>query len=141
MSKRTLDSFFAPAAKRPRPSDGDAPPAPARLVLATLAPSSAPPSTHPTYPFPVARLPPELEAALASCPAKPGAPLVKPALGLDLLHFQPFVPAPAAHALFEFLRARLFFYRVRYPIKRDGVETLVNTPRLCVPPRRAEWKR
>jgi alkylated DNA repair dioxygenase AlkB len=48
---------------------------------------------------------------------------------LDLLYFQPFIPKSIERDLFNFLRSELFFYRVKYTIKRLGKETLINTPR------------
>jgi len=48
---------------------------------------------------------------------------------LDLLYFQPFIPRSIQRDLFEFLRSELFFYRVRYTIKRFGKENVTNTPR------------
>ena len=92
-------------------------------------PSSLPRSTHPTYPFPVSHLPLSIASSLlASTPAHPGKAL-NHLPDLDLLYFQPFVPASTAPALFDFLRANLFFYRVKYKIKRGTVETDINTPR------------
>ena len=48
---------------------------------------------------------------------------------LDLLVFEPYIPASVARRLFEFLRAELPFYRVEYDIKRGGIETHIRTPR------------
>lgn len=48
---------------------------------------------------------------------------------LDLLYFEPYVPGYLAKDVFTFLRAELPFYRVKYAIKRGGVETSINTPR------------
>lgn len=48
---------------------------------------------------------------------------------LDLLYFEPYVPNYLAKDLFNFLRSNLPFYRVKYTIKRFGVETNINTPR------------
>jgi len=45
------------------------------------------------------------------------------------LYFQPYIPKEIEKALFEFLRQELFFYRVKYKIKRGPVETDINTPR------------
>jgi alkylated DNA repair dioxygenase AlkB len=45
------------------------------------------------------------------------------------LYFQPFIPKSIERELFHFLRSELFFYRVRYTIKRFGKETVINTPR------------
>lgn len=62
------------------------------------------------------------------CPASLGRPINDQPF-LDLVYFEPFIPRPAANALFTFLRASLPFYRVRYHIKRGGIDTLINTPR------------
>lgn len=48
---------------------------------------------------------------------------------LDLLYFEPYIPTYLASDVFTFLRASLPFYRVKYTIKRFGVETAINTPR------------
>lgn len=48
---------------------------------------------------------------------------------LDLLYFEPYVATTHAKDIFTFLRANLPFYRVKYTIKRFGVETAINTPR------------
>ena len=50
-------------------------------------------------------------------------------LDLDLLYFQPYIPKDIERDLFKFLRQELFFYRVKYKIKRGPVETQINTPR------------
>ena len=50
-------------------------------------------------------------------------------VGLDLLYFKPYIPKSISRELFEFLRSELFFYRVKYTIKRGPTETLINTPR------------
>lgn len=66
---------------------------------------------------------------MASLPARPARP-VGDQPDLDLLCFEPYMPAAAARGMFEFLRAELPFYRVEYDIKRGGVQTHVRTPRL-----------
>lgn len=48
---------------------------------------------------------------------------------LDLVYWEPYVPARVARQLFEFLRATLPFYRVEYDIRRGGVSSHVRTPR------------
>ena len=50
-------------------------------------------------------------------------------LDLDLLYFQPYVSKDIERDLFKFLRQSLFFYRVKYMIKRGTFETQINTPR------------
>jgi len=112
MSKRrTLDGFFMPAqSKRPKvQSDKDA-------------------SEHPTYPFPIPQLPPDISDRLGFAPAAEGICLNNQP-DLDLLYFQPYIPKEIEKDLFEFLRQELFFYRVSYKIKRGPLETEVNTPR------------
>lgn len=156
--KRSLESFFSPVAnKRSRPDIS--PPATDKTTASTTAGStkddpnanatskkstdpisltaheveivSSPPlnSIHPTYPYPVPHLPPSIVSTLAdSIPAYPGKSLSH-LPDLDLLYFQPFIPASISPALFDFLRANLFFYRVKYKIKRGNIETDIKTPR------------
>jgi alkylated DNA repair dioxygenase AlkB len=50
-------------------------------------------------------------------------------LDLDLLYFQPYVAKDIEKEIFQFLRQELFFYRVKYTIKRGPIETQINTPR------------
>lgn len=114
--KRTLDGFFQPTgprstAKKPR-----------------VEQSADAPSNHPTYPFPVVKLPPTVSDALGFAPAAE-AKVINDQPDLDLLYFQPYIPAEIEKDLFEFLRKELFFYRVQYTIKRGPVETQINTPR------------
>ncbi|KAF7978827.1 hypothetical protein HWV62_44617 [Athelia sp. TMB] len=121
MSKRTIDGFFSQPAQK-------------KVKMADNAPnvdkdaSQQPPSSHPTYPFPIPALPQIVADALSDLPAKiPRSIADQP--DLDLLYFEPYFPPRVARALFEFLRRELFFYRVRYTIKRFGKETEINTPR------------
>lgn len=120
MSKRTLETFFAPkpANKKPKLVD-NAPPQKDTSPLGS-------PSTHSTYPFPIPQFPSNLVTALT--PIKP-AREVKDQPDLDLLYFEPYFTPSIAKQLFEFLRSELFFYRVVYKINRFGKETEVNTPR------------
>lgn len=128
MSKRTLDTFFKPAAtpnstKRAKPNSNDAP---------TSQPPDediGPPDTHPSYPIPIPQLPSHISVSLThGTPAKqPRAIDNQP--DLDLLYFQPYITRPTANELFKFLRRELPFYRVQYTIKRGGIETEINTPR------------
>lgn len=85
-------------------------------------------STHATYPFPIPGLPVHIAKDLSSLPAVPGR-IIDDQPDLDLLYFEPYVPTYLAKDLFSFLRAELPFYRVKYSIKRFGVETAINTPR------------
>jgi alkylated DNA repair dioxygenase AlkB len=125
--KRTLDSFF--------PSAGLSVPKKSRLSGAhdtpdSLAiPSALPPSQHQHYPWPIPHLPLALAEALTTRVPGQQEREVRNAPDLDLLHFEPFIPRDTARALFEFLRANLPFYRVRYTITRGSTETMINTPR------------
>lgn len=119
MSKRTLNDFFAPLSKKPH-QDPD--------IDATLSTASAKLSSHPTYPWPVPHLPDRIRDAVELLVIAEGRPIANQP-DLDLLYFQQFVPRSVHRDLFEFLRSQLFFYRVRYAIKRFGKETVVNTPR------------
>lgn len=124
MAKRTLDGFFSSTSKKPK--------------IATPSPvtSTGPPSTttslattsHSTYAWPVPQLPPNIAVELEAQVTAQGKE-IKDQPHLDLLYFQPFVPRSIERDLFEFLRSELFFYRVKYTIKRFGKETLINTPR------------
>ena len=120
---RTLDSFFSPPPKKSRISttaNSDAKP--------SNAPQNAAQSTHITYPFAVPHLPPEIADVLNFAPAAEGR-TIDDQPDLDLVYYQPYVPKEASRELFEFLRRELFFYRVKYMIKRGPVETQINTPR------------
>ncbi|KAE9568275.1 DNA oxidative demethylase ALKBH2 [Colletotrichum fructicola] len=112
--KRTLDAFFAPSAKKTRKED--------ETVEAVGK------STHPNYPCPIVELAPSISKELSSLPARPGKE-INDQPDLDLLYFEPYVPSYLAKDLFEFLRAKLPFYRVEYDINRGGVKTHIRTPR------------
>ena len=123
MSKRKLDSFFTPKTANKAP----------RIDAPVDKPESEPMATteasrHPTYPFPVPFIPQDLIESLNRVPAS-DAREIKDQPNLDLLYFQPFIPKSCEHRLFEFLRKELFFYRVKYKIKRGSLETDINTPR------------
>lgn len=135
MSKRTLDTFFsAAAAKKPRlegeiaatnsisqaQTDPEAEPGEKLPVLYT---------THPTYPFAIPHLPAHINAEVAHLVTASNGREMNDQPHLDLLYFQPFIPKCIERDLFNFLRSQLFFYRVRYMIKRFGKEMEVNTPR------------
>jgi alkylated DNA repair dioxygenase AlkB len=113
MSKRTLDTFFNPSPKKAKIS---------------LTESKDAPSNHSTYPFAIPQLPPEITDLLNFAPEAEGK-AINDQPDLDLLYFQPYVPSSISTALFEFLRGELFFYRVKYKIKRGPIETDINTPR------------
>ncbi|KAF2498714.1 DNA repair family protein [Lophium mytilinum] len=109
--KRTLDGFFAPAvAKKPK--------------IETLNEVSS----HPNYPFHIPHLPAAITDGLGFAPASEGRAM-NDQPDLDLLYFEPYVPKDIHRELFKFLRQELFFYRVRYNIKRGPTETQINTPR------------
>ncbi|KAK4507842.1 hypothetical protein PRZ48_001577 [Zasmidium cellare] len=127
MSKRnrTLDSFFgAPATKKPKPEE----------VKATeddeqkAGHVSNEVSNHSTYPFPLPQLPPGIRETLNFIPASDGQ-TINDQPDLDLLYFQPYIPKEIVRELYEFFRRELFFYRVKYTIKRGPTETQINTPR------------
>ncbi|KAI0452786.1 DNA repair family protein [Xylaria acuta] len=102
--KRTIDAYFGiPEAKKPRDSD-----------LASLQ-GLVGYTTHASYPFPIPRLPGALEAEISGPPAR-AAREIADQPDLDLF-------------LFEFLRAKLPFYRVEYDIMRGTTKTHVRTPR------------
>lgn len=112
---KTLDTFFkSPGPKRQRQD----------ISLE----ASTDNSRHPTYPFAVPHLPPDISDALGFAPDDEGK-AINDQPDLDLLYFQPYVPQSIHRQLFRFLRAELFFYRVQYKIKRGPVETQINTPR------------
>ena len=118
MAKRTLDSFFCPPPKKPRPSN--------HMTKPQL--EARPNTNHPTYPWPVPQLPSHIAVELEDLVTAKGK-VINNHPDLDLLYFQPFIPKSVEHELFNFLRSNLFFYRVKYTIKRFGKETEINTPR------------
>ncbi|KAJ2985743.1 hypothetical protein NUW58_g5366 [Xylaria curta] len=85
-------------------------------------------STHPSYPFPIQRLPQTLEAEISGPPTR-AARAIDDQPELDLLYFEPYISQRAARQLFEFLRSELPFYRVEYDITRGGTKTHIRTPR------------
>lgn len=154
--KRTLDGFFnVTASKKPRknspatedPTTED--PARASIVddsikhrFESTAPAAAhdldssdststttAQSNHASYPFPVPHLPTHLAITLNDeLPASAGRQIAHQP-DLDLLYFQPYIPASIERDLFLFLRRELFFYRVKYMTKRAGLDTEITTPR------------
>jgi len=126
MAKRTLDGFFSSAPKKPRIES-----APVASLEKGAEPSPAVPckaTNHPTYPWPVPHLPAHISPEVELLVTAQGKE-IKDQPHLDLLYFQPFIPKTVERDLFNFLRSELFFYRVKYTIKRFGKETLINTPR------------
>lgn len=119
--KRTLDGFFE---KKVTPKK-------ARIEASPQdqAETDQPVSFHPTYPHPVPHFPSYISnTILAEVPASEGRH-INDQPDLDLLYFQPFIPKSIENDAFQFLRKELFFYRVKYKIKRGPVETDINTPR------------
>jgi len=114
MSKRQIDSFFVPS--------------PSKKVKVEVVEKSDKVSEHSTYPYAIPHLPAAIIDVLGFAPAMEGK-VINDQLDLDLLYYQPYVPKEIERALFEFLRQELFFYRVKYKIKRGPVETDINTPR------------
>ncbi|KIW56106.1 hypothetical protein PV05_04789 [Exophiala xenobiotica] len=121
MSKRTLDTFFirAPSPKKPRVDSSP-------IATAVSAPTKR--TNHATYPWPIVHFPEHIADEIELLVTAQGKE-IKDQPHLDLLYFQPFIPKAIEREIFEFLRAELFFYRVKYTIKRFGKETLINTPR------------
>ncbi|PWY94217.1 hypothetical protein BO94DRAFT_325050 [Aspergillus sclerotioniger CBS 115572] len=116
MSKR-ISSFFQPLpSKKPKVD----------AAIPAAAPATY--THHPSYPIPIRDPPSTISTRLSNPPpCTPKAITNQP--HLDLLYFQPFLPAPLARELFQFLRAELPFYRVKYTIRRGGTPTSINTPR------------
>lgn len=124
MSKRprTLDSFFSPPpSKKLRPQADTK-----SEEVANGEPRQT--SIHPTYPFAIPYLPPHINEILNFAPSHEGR-AINDQPDLDLVYYQPYIPKDIERSLFDFLRSELFFYRVKYTIKRGPVETLINTPR------------
>lgn len=121
---RTLDSFFAPPpTKRSKIANDDK----AHDDKANDD-TNAPKSTHATYPFSIPHLPTDITKTLNFAPADE-AQIINNKPDLDLLYFRPYIQKEISRSFFEFLRSELFFYRVKYTIKRGPTETLINTPR------------
>jgi alkylated DNA repair dioxygenase AlkB len=120
MSKRKLDSFFAPAAKKLRSERLGTPASP--------PPSSVKSTSHHSYPWPIEHLAPHIAEEIEHQVTAEGR-RINNQPHLDLLYFQPFIPQDVQRELFNFLRSELFFYRVKYTINRFGKDTLINTPR------------
>lgn len=126
MAKRTLDNFFLAPGKKVKVEVAETP---TFQETTTEQPKTIPlSSNHPSYPWHVHHLGTEESESLSQLVTVQGKPKTDQP-HLDLLYFQPLIPSPLAHELFKHLRSQLFFYRVSYPIKRFGVETVINTPR------------
>jgi len=111
MKRGALDTFFKPTApKRPKYE------------------ASANNSEHASYPFAIPHLPAPFAEQLGFSPAEEGK-LMNDQLDLDMVYYQPYIPATIAPGVFEFLRQELPFYRVQYNITRGSVQTQINTPR------------
>ena len=124
MSKRprTLDSFFIPPpTKKLRAVESDG-----RTSAANGETVNA--SNRGTYPFPIPHLPLDITETLNFAPSEEGR-IINDQPDLDLVYYQPYIPKDIERRLFEFLRGELFFYRVKYTIKRGTFETQINTPR------------
>ena len=136
MSKRasTIDTFFKPPpSKKARSQLNDDKEIHTTVnghteVANAFPASSISYSTHATYPFAILHLPPELIEILNFAPATEGR-IINDKPDLDLVYYQPYIPKEIQRTLFEFLRRELFFYRVKYKIKRGTMETEINTPR------------
>ena len=131
MSKRprTLDAFFSPPpTKRSRLPNVEQADGELGTVQANRNADHTQSSAHATYPFALPHLPSEISDVLNFAPAAEGR-LINDQPDLDLVYYQPYVPKEIQRDFFEFLRRELFFYRVKYTIKRGPTETLINTPR------------
>ncbi|KAK3675466.1 hypothetical protein LTR78_004549 [Recurvomyces mirabilis] len=126
MSKRprTLDAFFTPPAKRARHEKT----ANSEATTDTSGSDPTKASHHATYPYAISHLPPNVSEILNLAPSTEPR-VINDRTDLDLVYYQPFVPKEITKDLFEFLRRELFFYRVKYTIKRGPVETNITTPR------------
>lgn len=124
MSKRprTLDTFFSPPPTKKSRLAGSSEP------NATNDGTAIGTSNHPTYPFAVPHLPLDISESLNFAPAEEGR-VINDEPDLDLVYYKPYVPKDIERSLFDFLRSELFFYRVKYTIKRGAIETPINTPR------------
>lgn len=136
MSKRpsTIDSFFKPPpakkAKALSNNDNNKTTLNEHNEVANPHNTSrvSPYSTHPTYPFAIPHLPLEISELLNFAPATEGRN-INQRTDLDLVYYQPYIPKEIQRDLFDFLRRELFFYRVKYKIKRGTMETDISTPR------------
>jgi alkylated DNA repair dioxygenase AlkB len=111
MKRGALDSFFkATTPKKPKYE------------------ASVDKSSHASYPFAIPHLPAPFLEQLGFAPEAEGK-LMNDQLDLDMVYYQPYIPASMTTGMFEFLRQELPFYRVQYNINRGGIQTQINTPR------------
>ncbi|KAH7068575.1 hypothetical protein FB567DRAFT_457385 [Paraphoma chrysanthemicola] len=111
MKRGTIGEFFKPAtAKKPKYE------------------ASVRSSNHASYPFAIPHLPTPFSDQLGFAPEEEGK-VMNDQLDLDMVYYQPYIPASMASGVFEFLRQELPFYRVQYTITRFGTPTQINTPR------------
>ena len=130
-----MDSFFAPPpTKKARveggiaESDGANNASQDGLLSNERGESTSMLSTHASYPYAIPHLPVVLGNILNFAP-EAEARVINDQPDLDLVYYQPYIPKDIHRDLFEFLRRSLFFYRVKYMIKRGSLETQINTPR------------
>ncbi|PYH73032.1 alpha-ketoglutarate-dependent dioxygenase AlkB family protein [Aspergillus vadensis CBS 113365] len=128
MSKR-ISTFFQPLPSKKLKPDATTTAESSSSITTTVPPKPSTYTHHPSYPIPIRDPPSTIATPLLSNPAPRPPKSITNHPHLDLLYFQPFLPAPLARDLFEFLRNELPFYRVRYNIRRGGTETSINTPR------------
>ncbi|KAL2844557.1 hypothetical protein BJY01DRAFT_263852 [Aspergillus pseudoustus] len=118
MSKRTIESFYKTVSPPKKKIKADE-----ELIPTTF-------TNHPSYPHPIANLPPSIASSLENINADSHPPkIINNQPNLDLLYFHPLIPPQTARDLFNFLRRELPFYRVQYNIRRGGINTQINTPR------------
>ena len=122
-TKRKFDSFFTPTSQKKARLSPELSVQDQEEHINTLEKSD-----HRTYPFPVPHLTQQMIDGLACVPAADGKE-INDQPDLDLVYYQPYIPKRAEQLLFNFLRQELFFYRVKYTIKRFGTDTEINTPR------------
>ncbi|KAM3084340.1 hypothetical protein ACMFMG_001552 [Clarireedia jacksonii] len=120
-SKRTLDAFFKPPAKKARISDSG-------IKGEAVEELEREFTRHPQYPFPIPCFPQSIFSELSSLPSAIGKEINDQA-DLDLLYFKPYIPRYLERQVFQFLRSELPFYRVEYDINRGGISTHIKTPR------------
>ncbi|KAJ5219612.1 hypothetical protein N7468_008816 [Penicillium chermesinum] len=127
MIERLLQSKQLNLAKRAKIETND--PNPPAEEQPQSTDDNGPPSTHPTYPFPIPNLPSHIAVGLTHSTPGCDPRVINNQPDLDLLYFQPYIPRVTANELFNFLRRELPFYRVQYTIKRGSTETQITTPR------------